>query len=275
MSESVSEATKGLFELAVGLYRDVNFAYSVAAFMAFTAIGLALVALIRHGVQSGALSARTRQLTGYITFTTVAGGAHTDDREGVFHTRFGEIDAAMSRGGAGGGLLRDAWRRYKKTLVLGKFAPVRSTLRPHAFVYDALSPPTWIGFSANLFVAFGLLATFMGLVAALTFAAEGIASDNVASMQAALRDLLAAAASKFVTSVSGVGLSLVLRLLERVLTADLRRRADRLASSLESGIRVDPGAQSAALAEEISALTALLSQTPSNAPMNAETEGRP
>ena len=103
------------------------------------------------------------------------------------------------------------------------------------------------------------------------FAADGIASDNVASMQAALRDLLAAAASKFVTSVAGVGLSLMLRLLERLLTVDLRREADRLAKSLESGIRVDPGAQSAALAEEVSGLTTLLRQNLENAPPSPET----
>jgi hypothetical protein len=138
---------------------------------------------------------------------------------------------------------------------------VRSAQRPHGFVYDVLSAPTWLGFAANIFVAFGLLATFMGLVAALTFAGEGIASDDVSSMQSALRDLLAAAASKFVTSVAGVGLSLVLRLVERLLTVDLRRRADALAMALEAGIRVDPEAQSAALAEEVASLTALLRQS--------------
>ena len=271
MDAGVSGLTKGLFDLAVGFYRDVNFAYTIAAVMALAAIGLALIALIRHVMQVSALSARTRQLSGYITFSPAPGGTDADDREAVFHSRFRDIDAAMSRGGAGGGLLREAWMRYRKTLILGTFPPVRSTQRPHGFVYDVLSPPTWIGFAANIFVAFGLLATFMGLVAALTFAAEGIASDNVASMQAALRDLLAAAASKFVTSVAGVGLSLILRLLERLLTVDLRRQADRLAKSLESGIRVDPGAQSAALAEEVSGLTTLLRQNLESAPPSPET----
>ena len=271
MDAGVSGLTKGVFDLAVGFYRDVNFAYTIAAVMALAAIGLALIALIRHVMQVSALSARTRQLSGYITFSPAPGSTDADDREAVFHTRFREIDAAMGRGGAGGGLLREAWMRYRKTLILGAFPPVRSTQRPHGFVYDVLSPPTWIGFAANIFVAFGLLATFMGLVAALTFAADGSASDNVASMQAALRDLLAAAASKFVTSVAGVGLSLILRLLERLLTVDLRREADRLAKSLESGIRVDPGAQSAALAEEVSGLTTLLRQNLENAPPSPET----
>jgi hypothetical protein len=160
--------------------------------------------------------------------------------------------------------------RYRKTLILGAFPPVRSTQRPHGFVYDVLSPPTWIGFAANIFVAFGLLATFMGLVAALTFAADGIASDNVASMQAALRDLLAAAASKFVTSVAGVGLSLILRLLERLLTVDLRREADRLAKSLESGIRVDPRPVGRS-GGGVSGLTTLLRQNLENAPPSPET----
>jgi hypothetical protein len=73
MDAGVSGLTKGVFDLAVGFYRDVNFAYTIAAVMALAAIGLALIALIRHVMQVSALSARTRQLSGYITFSPAPG----------------------------------------------------------------------------------------------------------------------------------------------------------------------------------------------------------
>lgn len=60
----------------------------------------------------------------------------------------------------------------------------------------------------NQLVGLGLLATFMGLVAALFIARDGIQGDLEAS-KTALRALLGAAATKFLTSVTALAASLV------------------------------------------------------------------
>jgi hypothetical protein len=105
------------------------------------------------------------------------------------------------------------------------------------------------------------LLTFLGLVAALSFAAEGMRSADSNGMLEAMRDLLAAASSKFVTSIAGVGLSLVLNVLERILTSDLRRNLDALSSAVELGIRVDTDAHSAALSDRLGRIADRLEQT--------------
>jgi hypothetical protein len=117
--------------------------------------------------------------------------------------------------------------------------------------------------AANTFVGVGLLLTFLGLVAALTFAAEGMRSADSNGMLGAMRDLLSAASSKFVTSIAGVGLSLVLNVFERVLASDLRRNLDALSSAVELGIRVDTDAHSAALSDRLGRIADRLEQSTS------------
>jgi hypothetical protein len=253
--EYLSATLRGAVEWVLQLYRDVDFAYGVAATMVLLAAVLVSLAAITHLLRTTALQRRQRQISSFINFASrVAGRDSGDDRESQFASRFREIDAEMQRSDGFSAPLALAWRRYRKTLSFVGAPPIRSTQRPAAFFYSAMPPPTWLGFAANMFVAFGLLATFLGLVAALTFASEGMASDDIGAMQLALRDLLNAAASKFVTSIAGVGLSIVLRVTERVLTLSLRSRLDQLSNAMEFGIRVDSDAHSAAVAERIGQL---------------------
>lgn len=252
MFESISKLVRGTIEWVVPQYKDLNFSYLIAAIMVIAAFAVIVIAVVTHILRRLALTRATGRLTNFITFGSRGTGAQgADDREQQFASRFTEIDADMRAGGLGGGALAHAWRRYRRTLAFVGAPPVRSTQRPNSFVYSAFPPPSWLGFLANLFVAFGLLATFLGLVAALTFASDGMRSGDTAAMQTSLRDLLSAAASKFVTSIAGVGLSIVLRLVERLLTVDLRNRLDRLSAAIELGVRVDNDAHTAALAARI------------------------
>ncbi len=255
MFEYLSATLRGAIEWVLQLYRDVDFAYGVAAMMVLLALVLVSLAVVTHMLRTNALQRRQRQISSFINFGARAAGRDSGDaKESQFASRFNEIDAEMQRTGGFSGPLALAWRRYRKTLSFVGAPPIRSTQRPAAFFFSAMPPPAWLGFSANLFVAFGLLATFLGLVAALTFASEGMASDDIGAMQLALRDLLNAAASKFVTSIAGVGLSIALRVTERVLTLSLRSRLDQLSNAIEFGIRVDSDAHSAAVAERIAQL---------------------
>jgi hypothetical protein len=260
--ESFSDAVQSATASLLPLYRDVGFAYSVAAAMMLAAMLLGMAAVATHIASCAGLEGRTRQISRFISFgEPTTSGEFADDKEAVFASRFAEIDAQMSKAGPLTGGLAHAWRRYRKTLTFMARGPIRSTQRPNEFFYAVARPPSWLGFAATLFVAFGLLATFLGLIAALTFASEGMASNDMASMQAAIRDLLSAASSKFVTSIAGVGLSILLRLLERFLTYDLRRRLDRLSDAIELGVRVDRDAQSASLAQRVGQLVERLDVT--------------
>ncbi len=255
MFDSGAAATRQFFDWILPLYRDVNFSYAIAAVMALVAIVLVIVAVVQHVRRTGAIVRRTRSITSFVIFDGGQGhDADADPQEIQFASRFAEIDARLSQGEGADASLAAAWRRYRKTLSFLDAPPIRSTQQPSDYFYAATPPPSWLGFSANIFVAFGLLATFLGLVAALTFSAAGMSSSDPGAMQAALRDLLSAASSKFVTSVAGVGLSILLRLVERGLTIDLRRKIDALSRSLEFGVRVDRDANSAAVASQISRL---------------------
>lgn len=251
--EGLADAGRGLIEGLLPAFRNTDFAYGLAGLMVMASLVIAVIAILRHVAATSALRVRRRQIVGYISLgKSDETGVGADPQEAQFARRFREIDASMQHAGLLSGGLAEAWRRYRKTFVFTGTPPVRSAQRPNAFFYGAVPPPTWLGFAANTFVGFGLLATFLGLVAALTFAAEGMRDSDPGGMLEALRNLLAAAASKFVTSIAGVGLSLLLNLLERLLTADVRRNLDGLSSAVELGIRVDIDAHSAVLAERLS-----------------------
>lgn len=259
--DQLATAGRGLIDGLLPLYRDTNFAYAIATSMALLAAVLATVAILRHVATVTALRARRSQITSFIAFESGGGNPAVDAQESQFAHRFREIDAAMQKSGLFMSNLSVAWRRYRKTFTFVNAPPIRSTQRPNRFFYGAAPPPSWLGFSANMFVGFGLLATFLGLVAALTFASEGMRSADSGAMLDALRDLLGAAASKFVTSIAGVGLSILLNILERLLTIDLRRNLDSLSAAIELGVRVDSDAHSAAVAERIAHLAEAIDQT--------------
>ena len=86
----------------------------------------------------------------------------------------------------------------------------------------------------NLLVGAGLLFTFIGLVAALYFASAGVAASNVEVAQRALRDLLAAATFKFVTSIAGLASSLVFSWREKAQLYRVHNRLVRFCSALEA-----------------------------------------
>ena len=254
MFEGLASLARSGLEPLLGFYRDTNFAYTIAGVMAFVALVLVVIAVAVHLARMGALQARIMAIRSFITFDSMQQKSGVDSAEVTFASRFADVDRQLKVSGFFGASLAHAWGRYRRTLSFVQAPPIRSSQRPNSFLYAAVPPPTWLGFAANMFVAFGLLATFLGLVAALSFASEGMQSSEPEAMQIAIRDLLGAAASKFVTSVMGVGLSIVLRLLERGLTASLRNRVDTLSSVLEFGIRVDNEARTAAVAEQLAQL---------------------
>ena len=130
MFDSIANGGRSLVEGLLPAFRNTQFAYGLAGLMALAAAVLAAVAILRHLVAVGALQARKRQISGFLSFErsdTSSMGA--DVREMQFAGRFTEIDAAMQRSGLFSGALAQAWRRYRKTFAFTGTPPIRSAQR--------------------------------------------------------------------------------------------------------------------------------------------------
>jgi hypothetical protein len=97
-------------------------------------------------------------------------------------------------------------------------------------------PARFFAAAHGYFIGIGLLLTFIGLVAALKFAAAGVASSDIAVAKQALNALLSAASFKFMTSIAGLGCSLVLSVGARTVTYAIESAAHGLAHDLESAM---------------------------------------
>lgn len=149
-----------------------------------------------------ALDAARRTLT-TLTFVDAADARfHGEERQ----TRLdAAVEEAARRSPVGYRILL-AWRRRNAALAAGLPTGEEAVLRPSA----VLGPqPRWLGTAADALVGTGLVFTFLGLVAAIGAASAAVASDT--EPRAALIALLGAASVKFLTSIAGLGGSLILR----------------------------------------------------------------
>lgn len=154
----------------------------------------------------------------------------------AFFNKYEALRAMMS----GKRRLAHAWTEFAETLIIPEEpGPIRNTSRPqHYFNLHAATeaglPLSFYLSLPNIFVGVGLLLTFIGLVSALHFSAQGVTSPNVSEAQHALEGLLKAATFKFLTSIAGVLASIVLSLVFKSLARRLQLAFDRLNSALET-----------------------------------------
>lgn len=150
----------------------------------------------------------------------------------AFASDFAKIDEAISKER----LLRHAWEEFKETLITEEEGIVRNTARPSSYlnigcVATELHLPTYQSIP-NYFVGFGLLFTFLGLVAAIHFASEGV-SGNVTQAKESLGNLLTAATFKFATSIAGLVSSLILSIVIRLFISRVQLRFESVCQLLE------------------------------------------
>lgn len=232
-----------LIEQLLPLYRDTAFSYSVAGAMGLLALLAAIAAFVRHSFQIRAVHQRIRAMSDHVTFQSSDEAERKGDAwESAFSDNFQEIDRVMSAPAPFSGGLETAWAQFRRQLVFVPGRPVMSQVQP----LSAFSRVGRIGaeleFLSGVFVALGLLATFLGLIAALSFAADGMRSGDTIAMQAAVRDLIAASASKFVTSIAGVGLSILLRFWDRFMESRFSHAMRRMLAGIERATRPYQGA---------------------------------
>ena len=133
----------------------------------------------------------------------------------AFAQKFAEIDKTMGSSLTAPPPLVLGWSHWRGLLASddqGRFTTSARAAETFArFDAPARSLEWW----ANIFVAVGLVVTFLGIVAALTEAVSTMQAGSAGAMQGALLGLLAIAATKFWTSIAGVFSSIILRLVAR------------------------------------------------------------
>jgi hypothetical protein len=155
---------------------------------------------------------------------------------GALHDRFSSIDQRLEANP----VIGQAWRAFVRTLVPvpGQDGALGATRRPREDLNEGILTSAGVNLRfytavPNYLVGLGLLFTFMGLVAALYFASAGVVAPSIHEAQDALRDLLAAATFKFVTSIAGLGASIVYSSREKTQLYRLGQSLDALCMALE------------------------------------------
>lgn len=164
------------------------------------------------------------------------------EAQDVFARDFEAIDAAMNSGeGAGAKQLQHAWTQFKETFVDDTSQTLfEATARPDGYFLHLGSEARVLVWWANIFVALGLTATFLGIIAALAGAVATVGGGNMQQMQAGLMTLLTMTATKFWTSIGGVGASIILRLMAQKWQKQIDLKLETLCERLEYGTRFSP-----------------------------------
>jgi hypothetical protein len=149
-----------------------------------------------------------------------------------FARNFRRIDAALLQS-----IFGAAWTDYRECLKTTE-GRVLYARRPDEYlglagIESRAFPNRFFAAAHGYFVGIGLLFTFIGLVAALKFAASGVTSTDVATAKEALNGLLSAASFKFMTSIAGLGCSLFLSVAARSVTYAIEGAAQGLCAELE------------------------------------------
>jgi hypothetical protein len=133
------------------------------------------------------------------------------EKRANFQANYKQIDSALLANRSVSGV----WREFRKNLITriaGQRTLIYAISRPQQFFnprnlrvqYD------FVRALPNIFVGLGLLGTFIGLIAALTFSTQDLAiADDQSKIKAALSGLLTTAAAKFYISAAGLVASLV------------------------------------------------------------------
>ena len=183
---------------------------AMAAFLAVVLIGAAFGIALRykrnhHDPLAKAIEARVRLLD------EVTGGSKADvDLARVeFARRFNDIDEQMMQADHPETLpLRRTWEEYRETIVDPAADVLKNSARPEQFFANIGDHHRGLNWFANIFIAIGLLITFLGIIAALSTLDF---SGGVDAMQDRLNELMKVAGAKFWASVGGIVASIVLR----------------------------------------------------------------
>jgi hypothetical protein len=156
--------------------------------------------------------------------------------------------------------LERAWAGFRSSLTLTPEGELRSGAPAWTVFNIVTSETSVLGWWSNLFVAIGLIFTFLGVVAALSEATSVLgASSSMAGMQLALSGLLTITATKFWTSIAGILASVILRVCERRWASRIDEAVEDLCEIIDARIPpVSPGMLAGEQLNEMKRQTELL-----------------
>nr|QNS26442.1 hypothetical protein MTCCP1_00059 [uncultured bacterium] len=167
---------------------------------------------------------------------------------GALYDKIDEFDSLMNSEV----FLSHGWSEFIETCLFtrnNERVNIEISIRPGVFInmddaeHSGLNLK-WFRSLSGIFVGIGLLLTFIGLVAALYFSSNAInlvidgtkgisAVEQTRAIQKALAQLLNTATFKFLTSISGLGCSIVLGFVERKWTGLIEERFQELCREIE------------------------------------------
>jgi methyl-accepting chemotaxis protein len=212
---------------------------AMAAFLAVVLVGTAFAIATRykrefHEPLAKAIEARVRLLD------DVTGGstADIDTARLAFAHRFNEIDEQMMEVAHPEALpLRRTWEEYRETIVDPASDILQNSARPEHFFINLGERHRGLNWFANIFIAVGLLITFLGIIAALSTLDF---SGGVDAMQERLNDLMKVAGAKFWASVGGIVASIILRSYDYRFGKRINDGLSMLCDKLEHGMAYLP-----------------------------------
>ena len=134
-----------------------------------------------------------------------------------------------------------AWEQFRETFIDESETTIRTTARAESYFLHLADDTRVLAWGANIAVAVGLTATFLGLIAALTSAMGTLdGATNGTETTQALQGLLKITAAKFWTSVTGIICSIVLRRTDRKWHEKLQNHLETICQLLDRATLYTP-----------------------------------
>lgn len=169
----------------------------------------------------------------------IANAENPTEAQAIFAQDFEEISEVMGRQDSRE--LALGWEQFRETFIDESESTIRTTAKAEGYFLHLADDTRVLAWGANIAVALGLTATFLGLIAALTSAMgalDGAASGTETTQ--ALQGLLQITAAKFWTSVTGIICSIVLRRTDRKWHDALQAHLETLCQQLDRATLYTP-----------------------------------
>ena len=207
--------------------------------------GLLILAIIYYQLKVSPLS---RELSNTQLFLNrKSSGNNAYDKRKSFLENYNEINEFFEKTK----FLKYAWNEFSETLITphkdDAQRDIRNSEHSEKFFYqealfdEAKIRSQYVNFIPSFFISFGLLLTFIGLVAALMKTGEAFGVEsNTDQMMNSLRDLLSAATFKFTTSIAGIASALVFSTYSRIFIYSAQSvKINNICSIFEKSLRFE------------------------------------
>ncbi|MFN3935480.1 MAG: anti-phage ZorAB system protein ZorA [Parvibaculum sp.] len=208
---------------------------AMAAYIALALVGAAvLIIVFYHRKYHTRLVRALDSRMSFLKEVTGGGKTEADAARLEFARRFNDIDQRMMEAGDSEVLpLRRAWEEFRETIVDPTADIIHNAARPEHFFVNLGDRHRGLNWFANIFIAVGLLITFLGIIAALSTLDF---SGGTNAMQEQLNALMKVAGAKFWASVGGIVASIILRACDYRFSKRINDGLSMLCDNLEHGM---------------------------------------